>query len=482
MEKSLTKNSIFYLIYNILNVIFPFITGIYVARILLPEDIGLVETARNLATYFVIFSFLGIPTYGLREISKTRNDINELNKLYSELIVINTISTFIFLTLYIIIIVSVSAYRENIVVFLICGLAISLNFLNNSWLFEGLEKYDYISIRNLIFKIISLVLLFIFVKDSDDYLIYAFITVIGTAGNYFLNVINSKHYVKFSFRNLNLKRHMKSILYLVVVNLAIEIYSLVDITMLGLLCEKKTVTFYAYGMKIQKILLEVVNTFTMVLVPRIALYYKEGQLKKFNCLLTKTLIIIIILAFPIIIGIYYLGTPVITLIYGYEYVRAAQVLKVLIIALCISPIGYLLGSRVMLVTGHENKMIIAVGAGAIINIIGNIILIPFAQEIGAAFASILSEGVVMTIYILLSHRYFNVDLKLFFDSFIKVILALIAMIFVLQFFKWLDDYRILFILFQIFLAIIVYFTFLICTRETMSYSYYKKLIYKLNLI
>ena len=190
MEKSLTKNSIFYLIYNVLNVVFPFITGIYVARILLPGDIGLIETAKNLASYFVIFSFLGIPTYGLREISKVRNDRKKLDKLYSELMVINTLSTTVFLILYFIIIFSIQSYRSNLIVFLITGIAIALNFLNNSWLFEGLEKFDYISIRNFIFKFLSLLLLFLFVRTKDDYLNYAFITVLGTAGNYFLNVIS----------------------------------------------------------------------------------------------------------------------------------------------------------------------------------------------------------------------------------------------------------------------------------------------------
>ena len=129
MGKSLTKNSLFYMLYNILNVIFPFFTGIYVARILLPDNIGIVETARNLAQYFVIFSFLGIPTYGLREISKARKNREELNKIYSELIVINTISTIIFLFLYNVLIMIVPEYRKNLLVFLITGISIALNFL-----------------------------------------------------------------------------------------------------------------------------------------------------------------------------------------------------------------------------------------------------------------------------------------------------------------------------------------------------------------
>lgn len=477
MEKSLTKNSIFYLIYNVLNVIFPFITGIYVARILIPADIGLVETARNLASYFVIFSFLGIPTYGLREISKARNDKNELNKLYSELMVINTISTFIFCVLYVAIIFSVQSYRQNIVVFLIAGIAIALNFLNNSWLFEGLEKFDYISVRNFIFKCASLILLLIFVKDSNDYLIYAFITVVGTAGNYILNIISSRRYVKFSFDRLNIRRHMKSIMYLVVVNLAIEIYSMVDITMLGLMCKKEIVTYYAYGIKIQKILLQIINTFTVVLVPRISFYYKEQKKKEFNALLTKTVSIIILLALPIIIGIYFVGTPAICMIYGDSYIRSAEVLKILSLAIFISPIGYLLGSRIMLVTGNENKMIIAVGIGAIVNIIGNFIMIPNAFERGAAIASISSELVVAIVYILLSHAFFKLDYKVLKKTVLKVIFAVVIMSGILYGFAcFVRKETFLIVILEILVAAISYFGVLLLTKEQLVYFYYKKMV------
>lgn len=465
MEKSLTKNSIFYLVYSVLNVIFPLITGIYVARILFPEDIGLVETARNLASYFVIFAFLGIPTYGLREISQARNDKKELNKLYSELIVINSISTFVFLILYMIIIFTVKAYRQNIVVFLISGIAITLNFLNNSWLFEGLEKFDYISIRNFIFKCISLILLIIFVRDSNDYLTYAFITVVGTAGNYVLNVINSKRYVKFSLKQLNLKRHMKSIMYLVVVNLAIEIYSMVDITMLGLMCKKEVVTYYAYGIKIQKILLQVINTFTMVLVPRIALYYKEDRMDEFNSLITKVLSIILIISLPIIIGINFVGDSLITKIYGETYIRSSDVLKILIMVILVSPIGYLLGSRIMLVTNNEKKMIVPVGVGALVNMVGNAYLIPRFEEIGAASASVISEVVVTVIYIVISHKYFELDRKKLKETLLKVFVALSVMFLMLALTQYVFGVSFLLTLLQIPESMVVYFGTLMLLKE-----------------
>lgn len=475
-QTSMTKNSVFYLVYNVLNVIFPFITGIYVARILPTADIGLVETARNLTQYFVVFSFLGIPTYGLREIAKARNDKEELNKLYTELISINSISTLIFLLLYILLIFIVPAYRENITVFLITGIAIALNFINNTWLFEGLEKFDYISIRNFIFKCVSLALLLVFVRSSNDYLIYAFITVIGTAGNYILNVINSRNYVKLTFSNLNLKRHMKSILFLVVVNLAIEIYSMVDITMLGLMCTKEVVTFYSYGIKIQKILLQVINTFTVVLVPRISLYYKEGNIFEFNNLITKTLKIILIISIPIIIGIYFVGDPVISAIYGEAYIRSSAVLKLLSFTLLVSPIGYLLGSRIMLVTGQENKMLIAVGAGAAVNLIGNSFLIPVFQEIGASIASVVGEIVVAVVYITLSHKSFEIDKTDLLKTIGKIFAALTVMIFILKLIENIEFKALIVAMIQIPCAVIVYFGILILTKEDVVFGYLNKLV------
>ena len=143
-EKSLSKNSLFYLAYQVVNIVFPFITGMYVARVLLPDTSGRVTAAQNIAQYFVILSFLGIPTYGLREISKVRNDKEKLSKVYSELLIINSISTFVCCILYMVIIVTIPKYNQDLKLHFITGIAIAFNFLNNSWLFEGLEEFSFI--------------------------------------------------------------------------------------------------------------------------------------------------------------------------------------------------------------------------------------------------------------------------------------------------------------------------------------------------
>ncbi len=470
-EKSLTINSIYYLFYNIANVIFPFVTGIYITHILFPDTIGQVEYARNLVQYFVILSFLGIPTYGMREISKNRKDKNDLSKIYSELLCINFISTCIFGIIYLILIFNISMYKENIVLYLVTGISIFLNFFNISWLYEGLEDFKFISIRNVIFKIFSFILLLIFVKNDSDYLWYAFITVFGIAGNYLLNIINARNKVKFSLKNINLNRHFKPILYLVMVNLAIEIYSLIDITMLGLFCEKSNVAFYSYGSKIYRILLQIINTFTMVLVPKISLYYKEGRINDFNLVVSKTLKVICLLALPIILGIWFVANYVITKIYGNVYINSAYVLKILSFILIISPIGYLLGSRMLLVTGNEKKMVYAVFSGAIVNVILNYILIQKYSEMGAAVASVISESVVMIVYVLLGKNYYK--LLNMPDTLRKEFVALILMFLYLIITIKLPINSLLFVtLLQIIGSIIIYFVTLIILKENVIYDYY----------
>lgn len=468
--KSLSKGGIFYLIYNVANIAFPFITGIYVARILYPETIGKITAAQNLAQYFIILAFLGIPTYGVREIAKTRSNDNERSKVYSELLIINLISTCTFTLVYIFVVLNVNEYRSNLSLYLVIGLSIALNAFNNSWLYDGLEEFRFISIRNIVFKIICFGLLILFVRSSSDYLIYAAITVIGVAGNYIVNMLYAPKYVRFSTRGLEFKKHLKPIFMLVVVNLAIELYTLVDITMMNFMCSEKNIAFYKYGSSIQKMLLQVVNSFTMVIVPRLSLYYKEKKENDFNHLVSKGLKLIILIAVPLIIGIFFTSDFLIIKMYGEEYNSSATVLKYLSLLLLISPIGYLLGSRMLLVTGNEGKMIIAVGTGAVVNILGNAVLIPLFQELGATIASVISEIVIMFVYVFLGRNHYK--LIGMGDTSKKIIMVCIIMAIYLWGCSKLPINGWLILLLQISGAVVLYITGLLYQKEEVSQQYY----------
>ena len=468
-NQSLSKGGMYYLIYNFLNLAFPFINGIYVARVLLPESIGAVGAAQNLAQYFVTFAFLGIPTYGLRETAKARNDREELNKVFSELYTINFISTVIFLVAYLGLVFSVQNYRADIELYLIVGISIVLNAFNISWLYEGMEEFRFVSLRNIVFKAISFALLVALVRTKEDVLKYACINVIGTAGNYVVNMLYAPRFVKYSWHELNLKRHMKSILYLVAVNLAIELYSLMDVTMMNLMCSKESIAFYKYGHQIEKMLLHIVNTFTIVLIPRISFYYKENKIIEFNRLISKALKLIIIVSIPMIVGIYFTSDFLMVELYGSPYIVSASILKLFSVLLLISPVGYLLGSRILLVTGHEKLMIVSVGIGAAVNLIGNFILIPRHAEFGATIASVLSEVVVMIVYIQLGKKYFQ--LKKVGHTVLKTTFSVFIMGFFLFLMSMVPINGWLVLIFQIVGAVFIYFVSMIILRDEIVTDY-----------
>ena len=464
------------MIYNVLNLAFPFVNGIYVARVLLPESIGAVAAAQNFAQYFVVLAFLGIPTYGLREIAKHRSNQEELNRIFSELIIINLISTILFLTVYIVLLFAIPTYRGDLPIYLVAGISIGLNAFNISWLYEGMEEFKFISIRNLIFKAVAFVLLILLVQDKNDVLVYAFISVVGVAGNYIVNLIYSPRYIRFTTTGLNLKRHMKSIMYLVAVNLAIELYSLMDVTMMNFMCSKDSIAYYKYGHQIEKMLLQVVNTFTVVLIPRISFYYKEKKLDEFNRLISKALKLIIIVSIPMMVGIYFTADFLMVKMYGESYITSALVLKLFSTLLLISPVGYLLGSRVLLVTGHENLMIVSVGTGALVNLIGNALLIPRYAEFGATIASIISEIVVMVVYVNLGKRHFH--LQGITQTSAKVLLSAVVMgIYLFACSKLpLDPWLVLIL--QILGAVALYFITLLLEKENVVVEYSKIMLRK----
>lgn len=408
-QKSIMKNGIFYIGYNIINMLFPFITSLYVARVFLPVTVGEINYANNIVQYFVILAFLGIPTYGLREIAKARDSQEDLNKIFSELFTINGISTAIFSLAYYITILIIPSCRSNFGLYALVGMYVIMNAFAITWLFEGVEEFGFISARNLIFKILAIILLVLLIKSDKDMMLYVGISVFGTVGNNILNMIYSRKFVRFTTKGLNLKRHLKPIFKLVVVNIAIEIYTLVDTTMLGALTTKDHVAFYTYGSRINKILLQITNSMTMVVVPRLSYYFKEKRIKEFNAMLTKGFKTLLMVSIPMIVGIQFTSEFLITLLYGDAYINSVYVERVLCFTLMISPIGYLLGSRVLLISDQESKMILCVSIGAISNIIGNFFLIQAWGEMGAAAASVISELLVMISYIYFSRKSFQLQ-------------------------------------------------------------------------
>ncbi len=423
-NKSIFKNSVYSVIYNLANVLLPLIISIYVSRVLKAEGIGIVAFATTFVSYFVTLSALGLPSYGTSAISKAKRSQKEKNKVFSELFVINAISTTISLISYLCIILFVDSLRSNLLLYMCCGIQLILCYFNIDWLYKGEEEYAYITKRNIFIKVLSILFIIIFVRNSKDYIIYALISSAAMGLNYVFDIIYLKKFVKFSMKNLNLRIHMKPLAFLAISLFFSSIYSKVDITMLGATIGNKSVGYYSNGHKIINIIITTCTSITAVFLPRMSLLYKENK-EKFIRLLNNGIRIILFISIPATIGVFLLSNPAIMVLYGSSFAKTGTVLMIFSPLIIIKGLGDLLCYQTVISIGKEKYLIPAAFAAMIINVVLNIVLIPIYYEIGATIASVISEFVVNAIMIILIRR--NVKFMVSFTEVLKVIISSIVM-------------------------------------------------------
>lgn len=405
-KPSITKNYIYNITLTILNMIFPLITFPYVTRVLGADGIGKVAFANSIVNYFVMFAGLGIPVYGIREIAKVRNDKIAVDKIFSEIVIINFISTFIFSAIYYFSIFSnkLTIYKNNEFLFVIVGLILILNFINIDWLYQGFEQYKYITFRSLIFKVLSLVLLFITVRIKGDYVKYAALAIIAQSGSNILNIINCRKLVSFNIKNIDLKKHIRPIIIIFFMGIAINVYNNLDSTILGVISGDVYVGYYTAAVKINRMVISVITSLGVVLLPRLS-YYIENDRKQFDNLLNNSIQYVLFITIPSCVGLFLLAPNIISLFSGSEFIPAISAMRINIPVILFVAIANVTSLQILLPLKKEKQVMITNIIAAVLNVILNMIFIPKYQQNGAAFSSAVSEFVVTILQIYLCKDY-----------------------------------------------------------------------------
>lgn len=408
-ENSLANNAIFNVIYKSLTVVFPLITVSYASRVLGPKGIGEISSAQNVATYFIMFASLGIPQYGVRALARTKKDIKDCNHTFTELFIINLIasvlSSFIYMGL-----IMMPVFEHSRIMNVIFASTVVLNIFNIDWVYRAFEQYRYIAIRSFVIKMISLVLLLFFVRKPNDIFVYAIIVCFGTVGNYLLNMPKLKYFVHFSFDSLKLKHHMRPILLFFAAVIAVELYSLVDVTMLTWMTASKNVAYYANASKIVKTISATITAIGAVLMPRLSVYYNEKREKETQKLVSQILKTIVLLTVPCMIGVILTADKIIVIAFGTEFIPAITTLKMLSPLIIAMPLSGGIGAQVLQTSNNEKKYMYSVYIGTFANIILNLILIKHMDQNGAALASTITECIVTVMMLYFSGKIVSIYL------------------------------------------------------------------------
>lgn len=396
MQKSLAKNSLYNIIYTVANIMFPFVTSIYISRIFLPADIGKVASAQNITSYFVTMAALGLPSYGVREFAKVRENKSESNTLFTELLLLNIVSTTLAVIGFFGLVFIKAGFHGEWALYIASGLSIFFNYLNIDWMYKGLEEYGYITGRSLLIKGISLAALFLFVKTRQNYVTYALISSLATGGNYVFNVIHASKFVRLDFSGIRIQRHIKPVLLSACIIFLSSIYNKVDVTMLHVLATDEAVGFYSYAQKTVNMVLNIAFAVTVALLPRLSYYYNNDR-ECFYRLLDKGFQILCVMTLPLAAGMALVASQAVEFLYGDEFAPTVLTIQLMCPLILIKGFGDLFCYQLVYSTKSEKIILPAAASASLINVITNAVLIPTFLQNGAVIASVLSELVTNAI-------------------------------------------------------------------------------------
>lgn len=475
-QKSIKKNFIYSTAYQILNVITPFITAPYISRVLGAEGIGIQSYTASIQQYFLMFAVLGTLSYGAREISMNRDNIYIRSKLFweIELMVIGT--TFVALSGWICLIFASSRYRIYYTVLTIGIIAAAFDI---SWFFNGMEEFKLTVIRNSIFKILSVVCLFIFIKSNKDLALYIFIMAVSTLfSNLSLWPYMTRYLVKVDIKNLNVKKHFRETLFYFIPTIATSIYTVLDKTLLGLITDNAVQNgYYQQAEKIINLAKSVVFTaINTVVGVRNSYLFASKRYDEIHQRIETSLNFIFFMGVGCCFGIMGIAKSFVPIFFGPGYEPVVGLLYIFSPIIVIVGISNCLGAQYYTPCGKRKESAKYLIVGSIVNLCLNLVLIPKFKAVGAAVASVIAELIITILYVKFSNGYGNV--KILMSTGAKKLFAGVLMVGIVYCMNGIRINMILLLILQVVLGGTVYTLFLLLLRDDWILKLCEKIVKK----
>ena len=380
------------------SILFPMITFPYISRVLLPAGNGKVAFASSVIAYFTMFASLGIPTYGIRVCARVRDDKEKLSKTVQELLIINSITMAVTCAVFVLSVIFVPKLAAEKELYVINGIGMLLNMFAVSWLYNALEQYVYITVCNLAVKAASVILMFLFVKKTEDYITYGAITVFAGCASYIFNFIYAREFISLKKKAVyQLRPHIKPILIFFAMSAAISVYTNLDVVMLGFMKGDCQVGYYNAAVKVKTILVAFITSLGTVLLPRLSYYIKKGRKEEFERTVGKAAGFVLILGLPLMVYFMIFAKESILFLAGGDFEGAVLPMILLMPTILFIGLSNITGIQVLTPQNEEKKVLYSILCGAVVDFILNLLLIPQFVSSGAAFATGIAELLVLLV-------------------------------------------------------------------------------------
>ncbi len=387
---SAKKNYAFQILYNSAILVIPLIVSPYLTRTLGSNSLGVYTYTYSIAYYFVIVSMLGINKHGQRIIAQRRHDHTSLRKTFWSLICVHLIASMLSLVAYFVYVICICKSDVNIAV--LQGIYVFSAAVDITWLFEGLEKFQIIAIRNMIIRVLETACIFLFVRTPADTGVYTLIMSISVFMGYLVmlpGVISAIPPIRITIKDM--REHIKPLFTLFAATVAISLYTVFDKTLLGIMSTKDDVAFYEYSDKIIKIPEQFIIVIGTVLFPRACVCASNNDSRGMNRIYDYCLIVTSFIGFASCFGLAAVSDLFASVYYGETFAICGPVIISMCPLILIIGLGEAVRNSFIYPLKKDSTMVKILIANAVINLVLSYLLIPVFGIYGAVIGTIGAE-------------------------------------------------------------------------------------------
>ena len=387
------KNALWMAAYEIFVYICPLITAPYIARILGTYGTGVYTYTFSIVSYFIVLTQLGVNLYGRREIASCKN-LAERSNTFWNIWLVETIMFVISSTIYFIFIFQKESNMEF--AFKIQYFSLLGAWLDISWLFFGIENFKLAVSRNIIVKVLSLILIFVFINDKNDVDLYVFLMAFSSFISVIVMWISVPKYISLiRIEDVSLKIHLLPMFQMFIPVLSTQLFSMTDKVFLGWLSDVDAVGLYENAYKVSRVPVALITTIGTVLLPRITKLYAEKREKEADRYFDKSLSLTLFIGIGSSFGLIGIAKSFIPIYLGNQFLASTPILQILSLVLVAIAFGNPFRTQFILPKKMDSLYVRTVVYAAVLNIVLNLILIPKWSMVGAAIASVTSEFLII---------------------------------------------------------------------------------------
>lgn len=410
---SVKKNFIFQFLYQVVILVIPLVVSPYLTRVLESKPLGTYTYTYSIAYYFVIAAMLGISKYGQRVVAERKKNVLKLRRTVWSLISLHLAVSLLVFIAYIGYTMFLCTSDKKVA--LAQGIYVFSAIIDFTWLFQGLERFKIVVIRNTIVKIIECVCIFAFVKSPNDIVVYTIIMSLSVCIGYVAvlpQILVAIRPIQFSLSEL--LEHIKPMLVLFGAAIAATVYTVFDKTLLGLLSNVSNVAFYEYSNKIITIPRTFIVIISTVLFPKSCKMASEKNYDGMNKILIQSLIINYFIGCASIFGLLAVSNMFAILYYGAEFEICGKIICMMSPLILIIGLGETLRSQYIYPLKKDKKMVLILFCNAAVNLILSVFLIPKIGVYGAVIGTSVAELLCLIFELGICRQY--VSLKIFFGT------------------------------------------------------------------